>query len=285
MTGRFQDRVDRILSRRKSLLCVGLDPDPARMPREIRRLPPARALARFNDGLLRATLPYAAAYKMQLACYLRYGAEGITELKRLAKKIGPDRIRILDLKANDIPNVMGLYRDAAFRTLGYDALTVSPWLGWETLAPLLDDDRHGFFVVAHSSNPGSQDFQEIPTPRGPLWQAVIGEVRAAAGRSGNAGVVIGATYVDAVRIARKILGNGIPILVPGVGAQGGALSTVVREGVDARGRGLLISASRSIIYASAGKEWGKAAREEAERLSTQINQLREGVGTRPSATR
>ncbi|MGI0152008.1 MAG: orotidine 5'-phosphate decarboxylase / HUMPS family protein, partial [Thermoplasmata archaeon] len=162
---------------------------------------------------------------------------------------------------------------------------VSPWLGWETLAPLLDDDRHGFFVVAHSSNPGSQDFQEIPTPRGPLWQAVIGEVRAAAGRSGNAGVVIGATYVDAVRIARKILGNGIPILVPGVGAQGGALSTVVREGVDARGRGLLISASRSIIYASAGKEWGKAAREEAERLSTQINQLREGVGTRPSATR
>ncbi len=285
MPARFQERIDRIVARRKSLLCVGLDPDPARMPKPLGAGASAAGLRRFNDGLLRATLPFAAAYKMQLACYLRYGAAGIAELARLTRRIGPEWIRILDLKANDIPNIMGMYRDGAFRSLGFDAITVSPWLGWETLVPLSEDARHGFFVVAHSSNPGSQDFQEIPTPRGPLWQAVVGEVRAVAARTGNAGVVVGATYVDAVRISRQILGNGVPILVPGVGAQGGALSTTVREGVDARGRALLISASRSIIYASTGADWARAARREAERLSVQINQLREGIGTTRAAPR
>ncbi|MHB8351346.1 MAG: orotidine-5'-phosphate decarboxylase [Thermoplasmata archaeon] len=285
MPARFQDRVDRIVVRRKSLVCVGLDPDPARMPPSLGKRTTAAVLRKFNDGILRATQPFATAYKMQFACYLRYGAVGITELERLARKIGPEYLRILDLKANDIPNIMGMYRDGAFRTLGYDAITVSPWLGWETLVPLSEDARHGFFVVAHSSNPGSQDFQEIPTPRGPLWQAVVGEVGAVAAKTGNAGVVVGATYADAIRISRQILGNGVPILVPGVGAQGGALSTTVREGVDGRGRALLISASRSIIYASAGEDWARAAHREAERLTIQINQLREGIGTPRAARR
>lgn len=284
MPARFQDRLDRVVVRRKSLVCVGIDPDPVRMPPGLGKRTAAPALRKFTDGIVRATQPFAAAYKMQLACYLRYGAAGIAELERLARRIGPEYIRILDLKANDIPNIMAMYRDGAFRSLGYDAITVSPWLGWETLVPLSEDPRHGFFVVAHSSNPGSQDFQEIPTPRGPLWQAVVGEVRSVAARSGNAGVVVGATYADAIRISRQILGDGVPILVPGVGAQGGALSTTVREGVDGRGRALLISASRSIIYASSGEDWARAAQREAKRLSVQINQLREGIGT-PRATR
>jgi len=277
--GRFQDRVDRILTQRRSLLCVGLDPDPARMPRPLKKLPERRRLSAFGDGILKATMPHTAAYKMQLACYLRFGAEGIAELARLAKAIGPTRLRILDLKANDIGNTMRLYRDSAFRTLGFDCVTLSPWLGWETLQPFLEDRAHGFFLVAHSSNPGAPDFQEIPTPRGPLWHAVVGEIRAMAERSGNAGVVVGATYEDAIRQTREILGNGVPILVPGVGAQGGTLASTVREGVDARGRALLVSASRSVLYASSGPDWAKAAGLEAERLSVQINQLRAGVGT------
>lgn len=271
--------MDRILAARGSLLCVGLDPDPDKMPRALRSAPKARGLRRFHDGMLRATLPHAAAYKMQFACFLRYGADGLAELARLTHEIGPTRLRILDLKANDIANTMRLYRDAAFGAFGFDAVTVSPWLGWETLQPFLEDSRHGFFLVAHSSNPGAPDFQEIPTPRGPLWQAVVGEVRALAERHGNAGVVVGATYVEAVKSAREILGNGIPILVPGVGAQGGALASTVREGVDSQGRALLISASRSILYASAGADWAKAAGVEAERLALQINQLRSGAGT------
>lgn len=246
---------------------------------------PAVGLRKFNDGILAATEDYAAAYKMQFAGFLRYGPKGIEELARLTKEIGPSRLRILDLKANDIPNTMRMYRDAAFRTLGFDAITVTPWLGWETLAPVAEDDRHGFFVLAHSSNPGAPDFQEIPTPRGPLWQAVVGVVKELAATRGNAGVVVGATFAEAIKNARDILGNGVPILVPGVGAQGGALSSTVREGTDARGRALLVNSSRSIIYASSDGRWAAAARAEAERLHTQINQLRAGVGRAPTANR
>ena len=276
---RFQERVDRILIARRSLLCVGLDPDPARTPRPLRKLPPARALRKFLDGIVRTTAPHAAAYKMLFAGFFCFGPAGLEELARIARAIGPTRLRILDLKANDIGNSMRLYRDSIFRTLGFDAVTVSPWLGWETLAPFLEEPHHGFFVVAHSSNPGAPDFQEIPTPRGPLWQAVVGEVKSLAERVGNAGVVVGATYVDAIRTAREILGNGVPMLVPGVGTQGGALASAVREGADARGRALLISASRSILFASAGEDWARAAGAEAARLAQQINQLRTGFGT------
>jgi orotidine-5'-phosphate decarboxylase len=276
---RFLDRFDRLLIARKSLLCVGLDPDPDRLPRVVRAAAVDRTLKRFDDGIVKATAPHAAAFKMQLASFLRFGSKGIAELERVVGAIGNGHLRILDLKANDIANTMRLYRDGAFRELGFDAVTVSPWLGWETFAPFAEDPAHGFFIVAHSSNPGAPDFQEIPTPRGPLWQAVLAETRLLAHRNGNAGAVLGATYADAVRTGRRLLGNGVPILVPGVGSQGGALSSTVREGVDAKGRALLVSASRSILYASGKADWAKAAGAEAERLNVQMNQLREGVGT------
>jgi orotidine-5'-phosphate decarboxylase len=276
---RFIDRLDRILKARDSLVCVGLDPDPALFPKPIRALPARRRLDRFLDGVVDATAPHAAAFKMQLATYLAYGEVGIRTLSRLTRRIGSTRLRILDLKANDIPNIVRFYRDAAFREMGFDAITLTPWLGWETLEPFRTDARHGVFVVAHSSNPGAVDFQEIPTPRGPLWLAVIGEVRRLAHVHGNVGAVVGATFSDAFRLARASLGNRVPILVPGVGAQGGSLATAVREGVDADGRALLVSASRSVLYASSGKDWKSAAGQEAARLRTQINQLRSGLRT------
>jgi orotidine-5'-phosphate decarboxylase len=276
---KFNQRVDRVLSARNSLVCVGLDPDPALMPKPMRRLAPRPQLERFLGGVIQSTYPHAAAYKMQLGSYLQYGPKGLEVLAGLPKKIGPTRLRILDMKSNDIPNVMRMWRDGAFRQFGFDAVTVTPWLGWETLEPFLSDPAHGAFVVAHSSNPGALDFQEIPTPRGPLWLAVVGEARRLAHAHGNIGVVIGATFADAFRHARATLGNGIPILVPGIGAQGGSLATAVREGVDARGRALLVNASRSILYASSESDWRRAAGAEAERLKVQINQLRAGLRT------
>jgi orotidine-5'-phosphate decarboxylase len=277
---KFQARFDRILRARNSLVCVGLDPDLALFPKSLRKMGPAKALNRFLEGMVRATFPSAAAYKMQLASYLAFGPEGMDALARLPKRIGTTRLRILDLKANDIPNTMRQFRIGAFDQFGFDAVTVTPWLGWETIQPFAEDPDHGFFVVAHSSNPGAPDFQEIPTPRGPLWLAVIGEVRRLSQARGNAGAVVGATYADAIRVARQTLGNGVPILVPGVGAQGGQLSATVREGVDAHGQALLVNASRSILYASAGPDWKTAAAREAERMRVQINQLRAGIGTR-----
>jgi orotidine-5'-phosphate decarboxylase len=276
---KFNQRVDRILRARDSLVCVGLDPDPTQMPKAIKRLAASQQLNRFLDGIVSATLPSAAAYKMQMGFYLRYGPPGFVALERICRKIGPTRLRILDLKANDIPNTMSQIRDGAFKSFGFDAVTVSPWIGWESIMPFLDDPTHGVFVVAHSSNPGAPDFQEIPTPRGPLWLAVVGEVRRLSHAHGNVGTVIGATFSDAFRAARSLLGNTIPILVPGVGAQGGSLSSAVRDGVDAHGRALLVSASRSILYASAESDWKRAAGAEAARLKVQINQLRAGLRT------
>lgn len=279
MPQKFLQRADRILSARNSLVCVGLDPDPQLMPKALKRLPRKEQLRRFLSGIVEATEASTAAYKMQLASYLAFGTDGFKALADLTELIGPSRLRILDLKANDIPNTMRLIRDAAFDELGFDAITISPWFGWETLGPFLEDEQHGVFVVAHSSNPGAIDFQEIPTPLGPLWLAVIGEVRRLAHAHGNVGAVVGATYSDAIRAARDALGSTVPILVPGIGAQGGQLATTVREGVDAHGRALLISASRSIIFASAEKDWKAAAGKESERLKTQINQLRSGLHT------
>jgi orotidine-5'-phosphate decarboxylase len=276
---KFNQRVDRIIRQRNSLLCVGLDPDPELMPRSLRRLSGRRQLEQFLNGAVSATYPYAAAYKMQIGAFLRYGPDGFAALARCAKKIGPTRLRILDLKANDIPNTMRLIRDGAFRGFGFDAVTVTPWNGWETLVPFLDDPAHGLFVIAHSSNPGSADFQEIPMPRGLLWVAMVGEVRRLAHAHGNVGVVIGATFSEAIRSTRSILGAGIPILVPGIGAQGGSLASTVREGTDVHGRALLVSASRSILYASAGPDWKRAARAEAARIQGQINELRPGART------
>jgi orotidine-5'-phosphate decarboxylase len=276
---KFLQRMDRVLKARDSLVCVGLDPDPAQMPKPIRALPAGRQLDRFLDGIVTATYPHAAAYKMQLGFFLRYGPRGFQSLARVARKIGANRIRILDLKANDIPNVMSAFRDGAFREFKFDAVTVTPWLGWDSIQPFLEDPARGIFIVAHSSNPGAPDFQEIPTPRGPLWLAVVGEVRRLAHANGNVGTVLGATFADGFRAARSLLGNTIPILVPGVGSQGGSLATAVRDGVDAHGRALLISSSRSIIYASAGPDWKKAAGAEAARLKVQINQLRAGLRT------
>lgn len=279
MPEKFIQRVDRILKARDSLVCVGLDPDPAQMPKALKRLPAARQLNRFVDGVVSATLPSTAAYKMQLGFYLRYGPAGFVTLQRVCRKIGPTRIRILDMKANDIPNVMTQIRDGAFKEFGFDAVTVTPWIGWDSIQPFLEDSTRGVFVIAHSSNPGAPDFQEIPTPRGPLWLAVVGEVRRLSHSHGNVGTVLGATFSDAFRAARSLLGNTIPILVPGVGAQGGSLATAVRDGVDAHGRALLVSASRSILYASSGPDWKRAAGAEAARLKVQINQLRAGLRT------
>jgi orotidine-5'-phosphate decarboxylase len=276
---KFAQRVDRILRARNSLVCVGLDPDPALVPKALQRLSPKLQLDRFVSGIVQATYPHAAAYKMQLGSYLQYGPVGFATLRALTQRIGATRLRILDLKANDIPNTMRMVREGAFRGFGFDAITVTPWNGWETLDPFFEDTSRGVFVVAHSSNPGSVDFQEIPTPRGPLWLAVVGEVRRLAHAHGNVGVVLGATFSDAIRIARSTLGNGVPILVPGIGVQGGSLATTVREGVDAHGRSLLVNASRSILYASAGPNWRAAAGAEAERLKVQINQLRLGLRT------
>lgn len=271
MPAGFLTRADRLLARTGSLLCVGLDPDPALMPRSLARSPARSGLRRFVRGIVEATRPYAAAFKMQLACYLNYGPEGLAILRETVRTIGPGRITILDLKATDFPNTMRLYHDAVFSQFGFDAATLTPWMGRDSLEPFARDRTHGIFLVAHSSNPGAADLQDPPRARRPAWVEVVRWVRTLQQRSGNAGAVVGATYPAAVARARQILGPSGLLLVPGIGRQHGDLAASVRAGVGREGRGLLVAASRSVMHASRGNDWRDAAAMEAARLLDQIN--------------
>lgn len=270
----FRERTDRSLARVGSLLCVGLDPDPDLMPRSIPRANRAQGLRRFLEGIVEATLPFAGAYKLQFASYLNYGPDGIAVLQGIVRTIGGRRTTILDFKANDFPNTMRLYHDAIVRHFGFDAATITPWMGRDSLEPFAVDRAHGLFLVAHSSNPGSSDLQEPPRARRPPWLTVVRWARELERKYGNTGVVVGATYPEAIQSARKALGSTGLILVPGVGVQGGALEASVRAGIDPNGRGLLLAVSRSIIYASRGADWAQAAGDEAGRLVDRINAAR-----------
>ncbi|MFZ0699343.1 MAG: orotidine-5'-phosphate decarboxylase [Thermoplasmata archaeon] len=271
----FLDRLDHVLCETNSLVSVGLDPDPARTPFPLRRQSRARALEAFLGGIVEATRPYVSAYKMQLAAYWSYGAAGFGALERVVRTIGPERIKILDLKANDVPNTMRLLADGAFEVFGFDAITVTPWVGWESLVPIAARPERGYFVVAHTSNPGSRDFQEIRRGSSRLWIEIVRKVGRLARAKGNAGVVIGATDPRAVARARSALGGRGAILLPGIGAQRGDLAASISGGVDHNGRGLLAAASRSILYASSESDWRSAAAHEARRLRDEINDLRE----------
>lgn len=270
----FLDRSDRLLGRVDSLLCVGLDPDPARMPRSLAHAGPKSGLRRFLKGVIDATLPSAGAFKFQLASYLAYGAEGLDVLEETVQGLRGRRVTILDLKANDVPNTMRLWQTAVFGRFGFDAVTLTPWMGRDSLDPFAADPAHGIFLVAHSSNPGAIDLQDPPGALLPPWLKVARWAREIARTQHNAGIVVGATYPHAVGRARKVLGENGLLLIPGVGAQGGELEASVRAGVGAHGRGLLINASRSILFASPGKDWARAAGAEAERLRDRINAAR-----------
>ena len=199
-------------------------------------------------------------------------------MERTVRAIGPDRIKILDLKANDVPNTMRLFREGVFQRFGFDAMTASPWVGWDGIETLLEDPARGVFVVAHTSNPGWADLQSPPRARRPPWREVLRRVRQLSRRTENVGAVIGATYPRAVDEARRALGPRVPILLPGVGAQAGDLEASVTAGIDRGGGALWVASSRGILYASEGDDWRDASGREAARLRAAITAARRGAG-------
>ncbi len=265
----FYEALQRAVEARGHGLCVGLDPDPGKFPASLGSARPVERLAEFLDGIVDRTLPYTSVYKCQLASYLAFGPEGVAVLGRLARRLQEDAPVILDLKASDIPNTMGLYARAVFDSFGCSALTAHPYMGWESIEALSPDPSHGVFVVARGSNPGSAEIQDLPTPKGPLWKRTLEEIRARASQ-GNLGAVVGATRPETVAEARRLLGPSVPILVPGVGAQGGDLEGAVRGGRGDSPGTLLMNSSRGILFASLGEDWAEAAGREAQRLSLRL---------------
>jgi orotidine-5'-phosphate decarboxylase len=265
--------VEKLLSasrHNKSLLCVGLDPDPKLMP-------PNLGLFEFNREIIEATVDLVCAYKPNLAFF---EAQGIQGLKALEKTLAhaPKGIPVIgDAKRGDIASSSEAYARALFQTFGFDAATVNPYLGHDSIAPFIAYADKGVFILCKTSNAGSADFQEslcsdpaLPTNARPLFELVALKAREWNTR-GNIGLVVGATYPEQLRRVRELCPE-LPLLIPGIGAQGGDLASVVRYGVDANGEKAIINCSRQILYASKGKDFAQGARREALKLRDQINE-------------
>jgi orotidine-5'-phosphate decarboxylase len=251
-----------------SLLCVGLDPELARLPAGLRRDP--EGVYRFTAAIAEATAD-SAAFKPNFAFYEALGPAGMEVLRRLIAAIPVDIPIIGDAKRSDIGNTARLYAHAAFDVYGCDAMVVNPYQGRDSVEAYLAHPGRGVYVLARTSNPGAADFQDIVVDGESLYLRVM---RAAQGwqRAGTLGFVVGATAPEQLRLAR-LAAPQAQLLVPGIGAQGGDLASAIRDGCRADGGGVLISASRSILYASSGADFADAARQEAGRLVAEMRQL------------
>jgi uridine monophosphate synthetase len=238
----FFEKLTSLVERNDSLLCVGLDPDPSRFPRAL--LDEPDPIFAFNKNTIDATQDLVCAYKPNFAFYEAEGLAGLQALKRTIDYI-PDEIPvILDAKRGDIGSTARAYARAAFEVWGADALTVNPYLGYDALQPFAQYRDKGIFLLCHTSNPGARDFQTLLCDGRPLHEIVAEKAL-----EWGLALVVGATYPQALRTIRAIAPQAW-ILVPGIGAQGGDLEKALAAGLNEEGRGLIISASRSIIYAA-----------------------------------
>ena len=254
-----------------SLLCVGLDPDQARMPLKV-------SIAEFNQAVIEATSDLVCAYKINFAFYEALGDDGMSILKQ-TKNFMPDGIPVIgDAKRGDIGNTARAYAQAIFDYFGFDATTVNPYLGYDSIEPFLQYRDRGIFILCRTSNAGAVDFQSLNVEMGdnkniPLFQ-VVARKASQWNTQGNIGLVVGATYPEELKIIREQHPD-MPLLIPGIGAQGGDLALTVRYGVDCHGEKAIINSSRQILYASPGKDYAQAARQAAANLREQINHIRE----------
>jgi len=255
-----------------TLLCVGLDPEPSRLPASLRDDPdPVFAFCRT---IVDVTAKYVCAFKPQIAHFAAQGAEGA--LERLIAHIHaahPGIPVILDSKRGDIGSTAQHYAHEAFERYRADAVTVNPYLGRDSVQPFLDRADKGVAVLCRTSNPGSGEFQDLRSDGRPLYQHVAQRVAHAWNGNGNCLLVVGATWPAELAQVRALVGD-VPLLVPGVGAQGGDVQAVVENGRRADGAGLIISSSRAIVYASSGDDFAQAAADAARAQRDQINRFR-----------
>lgn len=268
----FTEQLSAAWSRNDSLLCVGLDPEPSRLPSHLRGR--AGATFEFCRAIVDATAQYACAFKPQIAYFSAQRAED--ELEQLITHIHarhPGIPVILDAKRGDIGSTAEQYAREAFERYGADAVTVNPYMGFDSLQPYLAHDNKGVIVLCRTSNPGGSDLQFLEADGVPIYQSVA---RLAAGpwnTSGQIGLVVGATFPREIAAVREIVGD-MPLLVPGIGAQGGDVEATVKAGRTAAGTGMMINSSRAIIYAGGDEHFAQAAADAARITRDTINAYR-----------
>jgi len=269
----FYARLERAWAAHDSLLCVGLDPEPGRLPAPLADHPDA--VFEFCRAIVDATVDLVCCFKPQIAHFAAQRAE--PALERLIAHIHaqhPHVPVILDAKRGDIGSTAQHYATEAFERYGADAVTLNPYLGHDSLKPYLDRADKGSVILCHTSNPGAGDLQELDVGGTALYLTVAARVARAWNAQRNCALVVGATYPEQLAAVRKTVGDDVPLLVPGVGAQGGDVAAVVRNGANARGTGLIVSTSRAVLYASAGADFADAARRAAGALRDEINRYR-----------
>jgi orotidine-5'-phosphate decarboxylase len=266
----FINKLAKAAQKNRSLLCIGLDPDPAMMPEGI-------TVFEFNKAIIDATADLVCAYKPNIAFYEAMGNEGLEALKKTRDCV-PEHIPvIIDAKRGDIGSTAKAYAQSIFGHFNADAITVNPYLGYDALEPFIEYGDRGVFILCRTSNKGAADFQSLTVEQGgghKMLFEVVAEKVNEWNKHGNLGLVMGATYPQELKLIRERYPKML-LLIPGVGAQGGDLGPVVKYGAD-RGRSrTIINSSRQIIYASRGKDFAAAAAKAARGLRDRINKYLE----------
>lgn len=263
------------IKEKKSFLCVGLDTDPKRLPAAVNSN--HNAVFEFNRAIVDATADLAISFKLNLAFYEAMGAEGWANLDRTVRYINshyPDVLTMADGKRGDIANTAKMYAQSFYRVLGFDAVTLAPYMGRDAVQPFLDYEGRWVVLLAVTSNGSYRDFQTIQVGEPPrnFYELVI-ETSKRWGHEGNMMYVVGATHPEVVKKVRAIVPDHF-LLVPGVGEQGGDFDSVVEHGIN-RHCGLIVNSSRGIIYASSGADFASAARAKALELQSRMAQALE----------
>jgi orotidine-5'-phosphate decarboxylase len=255
---------------KRSFLCVGLDTNTELLPQHLRGLP--NAVVAFNKAVIEATHQYCVSYKINTAFYEAQGPEGWEALQQTRELVPDTHLCIADAKRGDIGNTSGQYAEAFFGKMNFDAITAVPYMGQDSVQPFLDWADHKTILLALTSNPGSADFQQLQAGQFPLYEQVLRQAKEW-GKPEQLLFVVGATQAQHLQRIREIVPEHF-LLIPGVGAQGGSLEAVARFGMNNR-CGLLVNASRSIIYASDKEDFALAAENEAKNLQEQMAKLLE----------
>jgi orotidine-5'-phosphate decarboxylase len=265
----FKRKLSASWAKNNTLLCIGLDSDPAKLPKGLDQFT-------FNKAIIDATADLVCAFKPNPAFYEALGAEGIRQLEQTCQYIRetyPDIPIILDSKRGDIGNTNAAYARATFEVMGADAVTLHPYFGKESLLPFLEYKDKGMIILCKSTNPGSGELQDIAVGDAKLYEYVAQQVVNEWNDHDNCLLMVGATYPAELEAVRGIAGN-MPILVPGVGAQEGDMQAMLKAGLTPNGTGLIINSSRAIIFASDQSDFAEAARQKALETRDKINQYR-----------
>lgn len=255
-------------------VCVGLDSEYGRIPESVRTRAGSaeEAMVAFNKAIIDATKDLVCAYKPNSAFYEAQAPAGLSALKRTVdyiREVASDVPVILDAKRADIGNTNNGYVAFAFDWLGVDAITVHPYLGKEALKPFLDRADKLIIVLGRTSNPGAGEFQDLKSDGIPVFQIVAEKVATEWNTNGNCAVVAGATYPEELGVIRQLVGD-LPLLIPGIGKQGGDLEKAVKNGRDSKKQGMIINNSSGVLFASSGPDFAQAARSVAQEMHEQI---------------